>query len=310
MESYEELPTYNIETSLEKVGFTDIQKVELNEQYLAWAKENLEPEVFTALKENYESLDVHKYKYLSDGLAIAGYLWTPKNMHHSLPLTIWNRGGTGEYGSIGERVGTPYTSFACELAKLNSVVIGSEYRGGVDSEGHDEHGGTDLNDVVTLKALADSLPFVATKQALVAGVSRGGMMSYQLATKADWVKGVISLSGTTDLISSAEEDPGMKNVYLKSFGGSKDEMKKRSAVHFYNEIPKDLPILVLHGTKDERVSVEQVRTLHTLLKESDHTVEYHEFPEGNHGFYGQSSPYRDEVKSIIEHFIQKTESLK
>lgn len=304
MKSYERPLTFNIKSSLEKAGVTNVEKVELSNEYFVWAEANLEPEVFMALRENYESLDVHKYTYLSDGLTIAGFMWVPKNIDRSLPLIVWNRGGTGEYGSTGELIGTAYTTTACDLAKNGAIVVGSEYRGGVGSEGNDECGGADLHDVVVLKELVDTLPFIATTQALVAGVSRGGMMSYQLAAKMKWVKGIISLSGTTDLVTSAKEDPGMNEVFKKAFGGSIKEMEKRSAVYFYNEIPKDLPILILHGTKDERVSIEQVRALDTRLEESGHSVEYHEFPQGDHGFYNHS-PYRKEVELILECFVRE-----
>lgn len=305
MESYEKIPAFDIKSSLEKIGLGNVQKVELSEEYFVWAENNLEPEVCTALKENYTSLDVHKYTYLSDGLNIAGFLWTPKHIEHPLPLIVWNRGGTGEYGSTGERTGIAYSNIACDLAKYGAVVVGSEYRGGVGSEGKDEWGGADVTDVVTLKKIADTLPFVSSPDALIAGESRGGMMSYQLASKEEWVKGIISLSGTTDLVASAAEDPIMNDVFNKAFGGSTEEMQKRSAVYFYNEIPKDTPILILHGAKDERVSIEQVRVLHTHLEESGHAVEYHEFLEGDHGFYNHSSPYRKEVESILEHFVRE-----
>ncbi len=304
MESVEHGPRYNIQKSLEGVGITNVEKIELSEEYFEWAKENLEPEVYAAMVENHATIDVHRYTYLSEGLNIAGYLWTPKVMTRKLPLAIWNRGGTREFGSTGELAGTAFLNIPCDLVKQDMVVIGSEYRGGVGSEGKDEWGGGDLDDVSEVKEIADQLPFIQSEKAIVVGHSRGGMMSYLLASKKSWVKAVVSLSGTTDLMMCVHERPEMQEIFDTCFGGSEEEMKKRSATTFYNDIPKDLPLLIMHSADDMRVSVEQVQKLHHLLKTSGHTVEYHEFPSGGHGFHTVGSPQRDEALEIIKRFVK------
>lgn len=306
MESFEQEPGFNVQAALEQVpGVSEVQAVELDEEYFAWARENLSPEVYENIKTNYESLDARRYRYLSDGLSINGYIWTPKEMNQQLPLVVWNRGGTREYGSIGERQGTAYADIPCDLARQGAVVVASEYRGGLGCEGEDEWGGDDLRDVVRVKEIADQLPFCTPGEAIVAGASRGGMMSYLLAAREPWVKAVISLAGTADLITSAQDDPDMKRIYEECFGGSEEEMKKRSATHFYPDIPKELPILMMHGLQDDRVSVEQARKLHELLRVSGHNVEYHEFPGAGHTFYSAESPQRKEAMEIMQRFLRE-----
>lgn len=300
--SNEKIPAFSIQAELEKIPeISHVSKVRLSQEYLSWAEATLPTEIYEEICKNYALLDVHKYHYTSDNLSIAGYIWVPKNITEALPITVWNRGGTCEYGSTGERIGTAYSNTACELARMGTVVVASEYRGGHDSEGNDEWGGADLRDVVRVKEIADKLPFCKSGKALVAGVSRGGMMSYLLASQETWVKAVISLSGTTDLIESAQTDPTMKEVFAERFGGSQEDLIRRSATYFYPKIPKDLPLLILHGTADDRVSVEQVRHLHELLKVDGHTVEYHEFPEADHALH----PYKKEISKIIKEFVEK-----
>lgn len=309
MESLERKPDFNIQNSLEKVhGVSDVKKLELNPLYFEWAKSNLPLETFEAIKNNYESVEAYNFKYLSDGLSIGGYLWAPRGMTQPLPITVWNRGGTREFGSIGDKDGKQgpvYLDIPCELAKQGTVVVASEYRGGLDSEGKDEWGGADLNDVKRIKEIADQLPICKSGKAVVAGQSRGGMMSYLLASKEPWVKAVISLAGTTDLQISAKERPEMYEVFKESFGGSEEEMKKRSATHFYDEIPKDLPILIMHGSADDRVSVEQARKLNEILSMNNYNVEYHEFSDLGHDIGSFESSNKKETSEIINRFLKE-----
>lgn len=309
MKHFEQIPNFNIKNSLEKIpGVSDVQKIELDADYFEWAKDKLSPEEYETIKTNYETLEAHKFKYLSDGLSIPGFIYNPKEMKHQLPITVWNRGGTNEIGSIdnaeGKR-GPLYANTPCELAKTGTVVVASEYRGGLGSEGKDEWGGADLNDVIRIKEIADKLPMCKPGKAIVAGVSRGGMMSYMLAAKEPWVKAVISLSGTTDLIDLVKERPEMGEVFTEAFGGGEEEMKKRSATHFYQSIPKETSILIMHGAKDERVSVEQPRKLAKLLLSDGHAVQYHEFPdEGHASFSDPNNPHHEDMNKIIELFMK------
>ena len=125
-------------------------------------------------------------------------------------------------------------------------------------------------------------------------------MSFLLAAKEPWVKKVISIAGATDLVASANERPEMQEVFNESFGGSEEEMQKRSVVEFYPEIPTDLPILIIQGAADDRVSVGQARKLNHLLSESGHQVEYHEFADGDHILH----PHKKEVSEILSHFLK------
>lgn len=299
----------NTQLSLEQIeGVSDVQKIELDSAYFEWAEKNLSLEEYEDIKENYESLEAYKYKYLSDGLAITGYMWAPKDTKETLPIIVWNRGGTQTFGSVGDKNGKRgplFLNIPCELAKQGAVVVASEYRGGLDSEGKDEWGGADLDDVVKIKEIADQLPICKPGEAIVAGHSRGGMMSYLLASKEPWVKGLISIAGVTDLIMSANERPEMQEVFEECFGGSDEEKKNRSATYFYDKIPKDLPMLIIQGFIDERVSVEQVRKLNELLKESGHDVEYHELLGAKHSLISAGDPYRKDLLGIVEKFLKK-----
>ena len=311
-QTLERKPDFNIQDSLEKIaGVSDVQKMELDSDYFEWAEKNMTPLLYETIKKNYEKIEAYKYKYLSGGLLIAGLLWAPRNIEKPLPSVVWNRGGTFAYGSnAGDRKGDEkkrgplYSNTPCDIASQGCVVIASEYRGGLGSEGDDERGGNDLHDVIRVKEIADQLPMCKPGKSVVAGISRGGMMSYLLASKETWVKAVISLAGEADLFMTEKERPEFKEIFDECFGGGEEEMKKRSATYFYNNIPKELPMLIIHAKEDKKVSVEQSRKLNDLLIKSNHTVEYHELEGGSHTVVDLSCPQRNEALEIINRFLK------
>jgi dipeptidyl aminopeptidase/acylaminoacyl peptidase len=306
MESLEQKPILNVQQSLENIPtVSEVKKLILDEKYFAWAKEHLHPDAYKMIEQNYKTIDAYNYKYLSDGLMVSGYLWTPKEIKEKLPVVVWNRGSGGVIGSIAETEGGVYLDVPSQLAQQNVIVVASDYRGGIGSEGKDEWGGKDLDDVIRAKEIADQLPMSLAGKSIVVGKSRGGMMSYMLAAKEPWVKAVISLAGPTNLVQSLEERPEMVEILKEAFGASENELKKRSATEFYRDIPKNIPILIMHAADDVRVSVDQVRKLNDLLKENGNTVEYHEFQDGGHGFNNPGNPHAKEVSEIMNRFIKE-----
>jgi dipeptidyl aminopeptidase/acylaminoacyl peptidase len=57
------------------------------------------------------------------------------------------------------------------------VILASQYRGNNGGEGHEELGGSDLDDVSNLLETAKSRPYADTTNVFMCGVSRGGMMT-------------------------------------------------------------------------------------------------------------------------------------
>ena len=97
---------------------------------------------------DFESLRI---TYRSGGLRIVGFIYKPKHTTgRKLPAIVFNRGGTADFGAIEpEELVTFYF-----WAKEGFVVLASNYRGGGGSEGVDEWGGRDVDDVMNLIPLA------------------------------------------------------------------------------------------------------------------------------------------------------------
>lgn len=112
------------------------------------------------------------FSYLSGPHKVKGYLSIPGNMSPDTPLTVLLRGGNRDFGLM---------SIANNFSYPESMAVaGLTYRGAGGSEGEDEFGGGDVEDVYRL---AEHLPnvyreidleFAPSKKYMV-GTSRGGM---------------------------------------------------------------------------------------------------------------------------------------
>ncbi|MCH7722412.1 MAG: prolyl oligopeptidase family serine peptidase [Bacteroidetes bacterium] len=205
---------------------------------------------------------VEKITYISDGLKVKGYIAYPKDITNKYPCVIWNRGGIGDRGAID-----PFTAKGVfgQIASWGYVVFTSQYRGNDGGEGKDEFGGSDLNDVLNLIPLADEFDCTVIDKWGIEGWSRGGMMTYLALTKnnhpaypAANFKCAIVTGGIANLRCNSDESPFMRRLYEVTMGTYSDDefnqkCESRSIVNFPEKLSKNTPMLILHGTDDNRV---------------------------------------------------------
>lgn len=198
---------------------------------------------------------VEKITYLSDGLKVKGYIAYPNDNSKTYSCIIWCRGGYGNAGAIDKF--TARGMFG-QLASWGYCVFASQYRGNDGSEGHDDFGGDDVNDILNLIQLADEIPQANKNVWGIEGWSRGGMMTYLTLTRTNIFKAAIVLGGIANLRCNAEESKFMRRLYehsLRNF--TNEEFKKRceerSIINFPEKLSRQTPLLIIHGNADERV---------------------------------------------------------
>jgi dipeptidyl aminopeptidase/acylaminoacyl peptidase len=197
--------------------------------------------------------------YESDGLRIAGFLAYPKTApagQARLPCVIWNRGGNREFGAITQGF---FLVRAARLAAWGYVLFASNYRGAPGSEGKDEFGGADVDDVLNGLRVFDQLPFADGTRIGMWGHSRGGMMTYLALTRTDRIRAAIVGAGPTDLDRWIRERPEMESEVAAQLvpqwaAQRAKAIAERSALRFVDRLPKNVPILLVHGSADKRVS--------------------------------------------------------
>lgn len=202
----------------------------------------------------------YKFTYKSDSNNVKAYISIPKDCAVGSPTRciLYNRGGNSRIGLLTD------TDTAQICSQLNRVVIASQYRGADSGTGKDEFGGADLNDLSTLVNLCEStFDFIDMTDFCVAGVSRGGMMTYMLARVDSRIDRIIAISAVSDLTSAYNEREDMRTLLSNSIGGSPEQLpseyEKRSAVCWADEIT--IPVLMIHSKGDEQVSFSQAEAL-------------------------------------------------
>jgi len=239
-----------------------------------------------------ENTIVEKITYLSDGLHINGYVARP-SQGDNYPVLVWNRGGSGNRGALDDL--TAYLILA-STAVWGYVVLGTQYRGNKGSEGEEDWGGEDINDALNMLEVAKNIPEADPDLCAVEGASRGGVTTYRAMTQYNGFKCAIVHAGITDVALLCEQKSDFKKYLKKLFGhlcdeDQKEELNKRSAVHFVGQFSKDIPLLIIHGTDDNIVPLEQSRLLVEKLKKL-HIPHKFITLEGGHpcGFEGRNLP--------------------
>jgi len=248
-----------------------------------------------------DSIEIYSITYLSDGLKIKGLLVKPKKQKKKYPCIIYNRGGNRELGALKIAHGAITLG---QIAKEGYVVIASQYRGNGGSEGQEEFGGQDVNDVVILTDVLKEIEEADIANIGMYGWSRGGMMTYIALTKTEDIKAAVVGGAVSDNFKSIKDRPKMESgVYselIPNYAENKAvELEKRSAIKWVDKFPKNVPILMLHGNSDWRVKPEQ--SLHLALKFEENRIPYRliMFEGGDHGI----SEHKKEVnKQVIEWF--------
>lgn len=227
------------------------------------------------LKKEYQFLDSLNFRSINyksfDNLKLRGFLIEPKKKGN-YPVVIYNRGGNGNFGAVKSGF---LTEFLSKIANEGYIVIGSQLRGTSVSEGEDEFGGKDVNDVLSLFDIIDQLPNADQKRIGVFGWSRGVMTNFLMLKKTNRIKTNIAIAGQADLIETKR--PEMFGVYRERIPGyAKDSvavLKTRSSLLAIDSIQnKKVSHFIIHGNKDVKVDVSNAFTFYSKLNSKEYTT--------------------------------------
>jgi dipeptidyl aminopeptidase/acylaminoacyl peptidase len=252
----------------------------------------------------WDSLIFEKITYISDKFDVKGFIVTPKK-GKNLPVIIYNRGGSKDFGKIEDR---QLFFLLAKIASWGYVVIASQYRGNDGGEGKDECGGKDINDVINLKQVIDVLPNVDTNRIGMFGGSRGGMQSLLALEKMDFIKAVVCRAGSSNEIRGYKLRPEVQEFRSDMYDVYSDsENFKRSTVCRTHLLPKNVPILLLHGSSDEQVIVLDSIDLATKLYENKIPCKLVVYPGDNHRISINQNESMDEAKNWFTKYVKNLE---
>jgi dipeptidyl aminopeptidase/acylaminoacyl peptidase len=237
------------------------------------------------------SLSCSTFTYAVNSVPVQGYVMKPK-ADGPYPVLIFNRGGNGNFGHVDF---TTLMSRLFPLTEKGFIIIGSQYRGTFQQNPvyRDEFGGRDVDDVVALAELIPSIYDADTDRIGMFGSSRGGMQTFLALRQLKNIKAVAAVSGDSDLIQGLEYRPEMERVYYSRIPNYEDnkqrELEKRSVLRWADQLNKSIPILLIHGDNDKRVSVNHSLRLDAKLTALDHPHKLVIYPGEGHNLYKYKS---------------------
>ena len=224
-------------------------------------------------------INTYKIRYKSDGLEITGYLTKHKDSNIR-PTIIFTRGGNKDLGTFSSK-SLYYQQY---LASKGYNVLSSQLRGNMFSEGKDEFGGKDLNDILQVIEINKTLEF-ANKKVGVFGISRGGLNAYQISRLSDDIDAIAVVGAPTNPRLDFDTRPEMYNKVLKEIIGDsikfKSEYDYRSPLIWAEEINE--PTLILHGKDDWRVKPINAELMIDKMKSLNKEIDYQIIENGDHG---------------------------
>ncbi|MCH9632839.1 MAG: hypothetical protein S4CHLAM6_11820 [Chlamydiae bacterium] len=248
-------------------------------------KSEITPDIIKAQIEKQKRSFV-AFQYPSDGKIVKGYIsFTPDC--ENAPLVVFLRGGSKMLGLMN-----PASDFSCIR---NYTVIGTAYRDGI-SEGKDEFGGDDVNDV---KNLVSYIPQIESMLKLrlnpakrfILGASRGGMQMLLALQRFPFLQSyfdkAVSLSGPMNLHTTIASRDAMKQMFINDFGlvfngNQEDWLNYRSPVKHCAALSNTQPLLIIQGKEDNRVMVDHGREMFKELKHLEKNATYWEIEGGTH----------------------------
>ncbi|WP_440119093.1 alpha/beta hydrolase family protein [Paenibacillus sp. QZ-Y1] len=200
------------------------------------------------------------------------------------PVLIYCRGGLGNYGGVN-------TAWLEQFVHKGYIVFAPSYRGNEGSEGRDEYGGSDVEDVHAAYRLAQAWPFADSERISLMGFSRGAINAVHTATiyneGPDQVHKLVLWSGVSDVERTYHERTDLRRTLKRVLGGS-----PRAAPQAYlarsplsNAHKLRCPVLIMHGTSDTQVNYSHGTRMYHWLKRRGANVTFHAYGGQDHHFH-------------------------
>ena len=263
-----------------------------------------------------DRVEMREITYISDGLRIKGFVLAPKK-EGRYPVLIWNRGGCRENAPVeGTRYGL--ARWVAPFADWGYVVVGSQYRGAAGSEGKDEFGGADINDVMNLLPLLEALPKADPSRIGMAGFSRGALMTYLALTKTDKIKAamVAGAPATMDFRSDAARRTelglpahDLEDLCLRQLLPDYDQNREkiidaRSPIKWPEKLNKKTPILMIHGTSDFSVLPYDSLEMAAALLKLRHPFRLLMLEGGKHDLVQYDEEVNRALREWLDHYVR------
>jgi dipeptidyl aminopeptidase/acylaminoacyl peptidase len=234
-------------------------------------------------------IQLYLITYRSDSFKVKGYMAIP-DWGNLMPGLLYLRGGIKNVGMVRvQRV--------IQWASEGMVVVAPFYRGNKGGDGQEDFCGKDRMDAFAAFDVLQSLAKVDSKSIHILGFSRGSVMALLTAQARPHAASVVCWNGVTDMVLTYEERVDLRRMMKRVIGGTPkkfpERYKWRTPLHFLNEMKAS--VLIIHGAKDEHVSIRHAELLEQQCRLQKIEVESWYFSEFPHHF-----PVEDQRQILTE----------
>ncbi len=227
----------------------------------------------------------------ADGLEISGLLVYPADYEpgHRYPLVLHIHGGPTAYWS--DRFQASWHDWAQYLASHGYAVLlpnprGSSGRGPAFAEANwEDYGGKELDDSLHGVDTVIALGVADPERLGVGGWSHGGYMTARAITLSNRFKAAVMGAGMSNLVSDQGQNdiPRANDQYFSSRTYEDPEFfMRRSPINDVQHVAT--PLLLVHGSADDRVSPLQSREFYIALRLLEKTAVLVTYPREGHSF--------------------------
>jgi len=219
------------------------------------------------------SIGTSYFHLLSQSLRLKVFMAKPE-ASAPLPTVLVNHGGGG--------METLYEEMCIELAEIGYAAAAMTFRGYPGSEGRQEYGKGEIDDVLNLVAYLRSQDFVDGGRIGMFGYSRGALNTLLACERGSDFSAVVLWAVPVDMVAHHALNPFIEDL----IGGSPHELPQeyqiRSAINFVPSI--DCPILIVHGEEDEVIPVKHAYMLASELERNNKDFQMKIYPGEGHVF--------------------------
>lgn len=206
-------------------------------------------------------MNVETITYQSQGLKVKGWFMMPDSQNKDIQPVIYCRGGIRNVGKVRVDRMRP-------LVEKGYAVFAPHYRGNEGGEGREDFAGEDRFDVLGAIEWLQSQSARGIRPGTVPliGFSRGALMVLRAAAEHPLAGPIVSWGGVSDLLLTYEQRVDLRKMLRRVVGHPHkqiDAYMERSPVYWSEKIHN--PVMIVHGTEDQLVSIEHAYRLQKSL---------------------------------------------
>ncbi|HXV84434.1 MAG TPA: dienelactone hydrolase family protein [Candidatus Binatia bacterium] len=224
----------------------------------------------------------HEVSLPGSGVSLGGILFRPDGTAKPLPAIIVLHGWAPEGVPGAPRV----EGWARRLSEQGYVALALSMRGWPPSNGRDDCGAEQPDDVIQAAEWLAALQGVNDESIGVLGFSLGGQVALLAGARSSRIKAIVAYFPITDIKrwKNTTNNAAIRDFYVPKVCGAGD---LNSPVNSADKIKA--PVLLIHGDRDLWVPTEQSLRMRAALQKANRYVELLVIGGGDHGFTEEQS---------------------